>query len=78
MYVCICNAIRECELRKAARTCAGDAEALYTRLGRPPQCRQCIEDADDIVEEERGAARLPVSIPVAAQLRESAFQHTAA
>jgi bacterioferritin-associated ferredoxin len=55
MYVCICNAIRECELRKAARQCAGDAEAIYSSLGRPPQCRQCIEEAQDIILEERAA-----------------------
>ncbi len=25
MFICICNAIRETDLRAAARTCAGDA-----------------------------------------------------
>jgi bacterioferritin-associated ferredoxin len=59
MYVCICNAIRECELRQAARTCAGDAQALYTRLGRPPQCGQCVDEAEDIIEEERVAIPAP-------------------
>lgn len=63
MYVCICNAIRECELRKAARTNRGDAEALYLGLGRPPQCRQCIDDAEDIVADERLAGRMPVPVP---------------
>ena len=29
MYICVCNAIRECELRRAALRCAGDAEAVY-------------------------------------------------
>jgi bacterioferritin-associated ferredoxin len=60
MYVCICNAIRECELRQAARTRRGDAEALYTSLGRPPQCRQCVEDAEDIIADERLSSLLPV------------------
>lgn len=63
MYVCICNAIRECELRKAARTSRGDAEALYLGLGRPPQCRQCIDEAEDIVAEERLSGHLPVPVP---------------
>lgn len=62
MYVCICNAIRECELRKAARASRGDAEALYAKLGRPPQCRQCIDDADDIIADERLSAHLPVPV----------------
>jgi bacterioferritin-associated ferredoxin len=82
MYVCICNAIRECELRQAARTCAGDAQALYTRLGRPPQCGQCVDEAEDIIEEERvvahsPVARLPAVLPAAIHLREGALQHTA-
>ena len=53
MYVCVCNAIRETELRCAARLAAGDAERVYTALGRPPQCRQCLDDADEIVVHER-------------------------
>ncbi len=63
MYVCICNAIRECELRKAARASRGDAEALYTAIGRPPQCGQCIEDAEDIIADERLSELLPVVLP---------------
>ncbi|PEQ14618.1 ferredoxin [Novosphingobium sp. PC22D] len=62
MYVCICNAIRITELRDAAQRCHGDAEAIYASLGRPPQCRQCIEEAEDIIEEERIAAKLPVAL----------------
>ena len=58
MYVCICNAIRESDLRDAARKYSGDAEALYARLGKVPQCRQCLEEAQDVVEEAR--ACLPV------------------
>ena len=69
MYVCICNAIRECELRKAARTSRGDAESLYIGLGRPPQCRQCIDDAEDIIDDERMASLLPATLPA-----ESTFQ----
>jgi bacterioferritin-associated ferredoxin len=63
MYVCICNAIRECELRKAARASRGDAVALYTAIGRPPQCGQCVEEAEDIIAEERLVSHLPMIIP---------------
>ncbi|MFC3213956.1 (2Fe-2S)-binding protein [Novosphingobium panipatense] len=52
MYVCICNAIRETELRCAARRCRGNAEAIYGALGRVPQCRQCLDEADDIIADE--------------------------
>ena len=54
MYVCICNAIRECELRRAARLTSGDAESVYAALGKRPDCRCCLEDAEDILIEERG------------------------
>jgi len=53
MYVCICNAIRETDLRCAARTSRCDVEGLYARMGKRPQCAQCLEDAEDIVAEER-------------------------
>ena len=53
MYVCICNAIREKDLRAAARCCRDGAEDLYARLGRAPQCRQCLDDAHEIVADER-------------------------
>lgn len=53
MYVCICNAIRECELRQAARCHSGNAEAVYEALGKRPNCRQCLDDAHDIMVEER-------------------------
>lgn len=52
MYVCICNAIRESDLRAAARTCRGGAEAIYAAMGRAPQCRQCLDEAEDIVHDE--------------------------
>jgi bacterioferritin-associated ferredoxin len=58
MYICICNAIREKDLRSAALCCSGDAEAVYNSLGRQPQCRQCLDEAGDILSEERSACRM--------------------
>ncbi len=63
MYVCVCNAIRVSELRAAARDFTGDAEELYITLGRPPQCGQCLEDAIDILNQERQKTKLPVCVP---------------
>jgi bacterioferritin-associated ferredoxin len=54
MYICICNAIREKDLRAAARTCSGDVDAVYESLGFRPQCGQCLDEATDILIEERG------------------------
>jgi bacterioferritin-associated ferredoxin len=58
MYVCVCNAIRESELRGVARRCPGSAEAVYAALGKRPNCRQCLEEAAEILVEEREQGRL--------------------
>ena len=59
MYVCVCNAIRECELRRAALKAPGDAEAVYAALGKRPNCRTCLDEADAIVFDERERAAIP-------------------
>lgn len=62
MFVCICNAIRETKLRESAQHFPGDAEAVYAALGKVPRCKQCLERADAILEEERQASQLPVCV----------------
>ena len=56
MIICICNAVREGDLRAAARCCSGDAEEVYRCMGVEPQCRLCLEEAADICMEERACA----------------------
>jgi len=63
MYVCICNAIKESDLRAAARARSGTAEDLYVFLGRLPQCGQCLIDAEEIVIDARAAANVPACVP---------------
>ncbi|MFU7528800.1 bacterioferritin-associated ferredoxin [Qipengyuania sp. ASV99] len=53
MYICICNAIREADLRMAALTSGGDAEATYAALGKRPNCGQCLGKAGQIIDQER-------------------------
>lgn len=53
MYICICNAIREADLRQAALTCGGDAEALYATFGKRPNCGQCLGRAGEVIDHER-------------------------
>lgn len=64
MIICVCNAIRECELREAARKVPGDADAVYASLGKTPQCGQCLDDAAMILIEEREKLRSGALIPV--------------
>lgn len=60
MYICICNAIRECELREAARSCCSSGtEALYAAMGHEPLCRQCLNDADHVIADERASVKPP-------------------
>ena len=56
MYICICNAIRETDLRQAAIGHEGDAEATYAALGKRPNCGQCLDKAGKIIEQERTGA----------------------
>lgn len=61
MYVCICNAIRESELRRVACRVPGNAEACYAALGKRPQCGQCLDDAEEMIAEERELGYVPVA-----------------
>lgn len=63
MYVCVCNAIRECDLRAAARMHPGDVDAVYAALGKVPQCGSCLDEATAIILDERQAANLPMIVP---------------
>ncbi len=53
MYICICNAIRERDLRDAARQHGDAPEKLYERLGCRVQCGQCLDDAEEVIAEAR-------------------------
>jgi bacterioferritin-associated ferredoxin len=59
MYVCVCNAIRDSELRHVARQTEGDVEAVYASLGCEPQCCMCLEEAAELIDEERSLDRRP-------------------
>lgn len=56
MVVCVCNAIREADVREAVRKGASCPLSAYQSLGRRPRCGQCLPYARSIVEEERVAA----------------------
>ncbi|BBB11731.1 MULTISPECIES: (2Fe-2S)-binding protein [unclassified Sphingopyxis] len=57
MVVCVCNAIRESQLRDVARNgglrCA---KAAYAQLGRKPKCGQCLSFARNIISDATAAA----------------------
>ncbi len=53
MIVCVCNAIRDEELRNAARQGAPCPRTAYKSLGCEPQCGTCLPCAKEVIEEER-------------------------
>lgn len=53
MIVCFCNAIREDELRTAARRGCPCPDSAYRSLGCQVQCGSCVDFAAEIIDEER-------------------------
>ena len=72
MIVCVCNAIREDEVREAARKGATCTLEAYKSVGLEPQCGCCLNCAQDIIDEERGTparckpSRVVIEFPRAA------------
>ena len=57
MVVCVCNAIREQDLRAAVRGCgARNACSAYASLGRKTRCGQCVPFAQSIIKAELATA----------------------
>jgi bacterioferritin-associated ferredoxin len=56
MIVCVCNAIRERELRQAARSGAGCPNSAYAACGKRARCGQCFSFAREIIAAERATA----------------------
>ena len=55
MVVCICNAIREQQIRDVAPRCRTACQA-YSALGCQAKCGQCTVIARQIIDQERAAA----------------------
>jgi bacterioferritin-associated ferredoxin len=56
MVVCICNAIRESDVRVAARQGCATPCQVHQALGRPPKCGKCAAFTRTIIDEERAVA----------------------
>jgi bacterioferritin-associated ferredoxin len=72
MIVCVCNAIREDELRAAARQGATEPLGAYAALGCEPQCGCCLDYAQEVIDDEHAVAaknksrRVVINFPRAA------------
>jgi bacterioferritin-associated ferredoxin len=56
MVVCVCNAIRESDVRSCARGGCTTPHEAFRALGRRPKCGQCTSVARAIIASEREAA----------------------
>ena len=56
MVVCVCNALRERDVREAARGGARSACQAYRALGCQAKCGNCVPFAREIIEQEGAAA----------------------
>lgn len=56
MIVCVCNAIRESDVRKAAREGATCPTSAYARVNRRARCGQCFSFAREVIAAERNTA----------------------
>ena len=52
MIVCHCNALREAQVREAARAGSRGPECAYARLGCKPRCGRCLPFAAEVIAEE--------------------------
>ena len=52
MIVCVCNAIREDELRASAREGASCPLQAFASLDCEPQCGCCLDYAQEVIDDE--------------------------
>ena len=65
MYVCVCNGLRENEVRRAAGEGARTVDEAYRALGAEPNCGTCQNFAAAIIEEVHARRSDPDRVPVA-------------
>ncbi|GAA2517511.1 (2Fe-2S)-binding protein [Pilimelia columellifera] len=56
MYVCICERVRECEVRRVIRRGARTEDHVGDACGAGTGCGACLDRVADILDEELGAA----------------------
>ena len=55
MFICICNAYRDSDITGLARSGVRCAHQAYSMLGSGPQCGQCLEQAQALIDLLHGA-----------------------
>ena len=50
MYVCVCNAYRDTEIRAVAQAGVRCARKAYQELGNGPRCGRCLSFAQSLID----------------------------
>jgi bacterioferritin-associated ferredoxin len=68
MYTCICERVRECDVRSAIRRGARSEESVGAACGAGTGCGTCLDRICELIDEEAGPVALvaPVRVAVAA------------
>lgn len=61
MYVCICNGIKEKDVRAAVNSGADTVSRVFKSQGCKPECGNCIGCMRDIMEDEMRMDDLPMA-----------------
>lgn len=64
MYVCICNAVTDKQIRQAAEDGVTDLWSLERKLGVAAGCGSCREMASEILAEHRNEDSRQIAQPV--------------
>ena len=56
MYICICQAVRDCEVRAAVQGGCATLDALADELGVGAACGGCREQAQTLIDEQAPSA----------------------
>ena len=52
MYICICNGIRESDLRAAVNSGTRNTRELFRLMGAKPKCGTCLRHAQAIIRNQ--------------------------
>ena len=63
MYVCLCQAVKESEVRRAIAAGADDIDALGEQLGIGTGCGCCREHAQALLDEHGGWSATAAALP---------------
>ncbi len=61
MYTCICERVRECDVRAAIRCGAETEESVGDACGAGTGCGTCLDRICELIEEEAPVAQVPIA-----------------